>query len=93
MSNIKILGNAVEYNQIPNTNHQGESSLWHKSWQYRITGSVCKSAVLFGEKLSPEASKIPLFNWLRAKLWFPENIVTVDINSKCKSVDVESSGL
>ena len=77
--NINILGNVVEYGQIPNTDHQGESTLWHESRQCRIIASICKSAVLLGEKLSPEASKIPLFNWLRAKLWFSENIVTVDM--------------
>ena len=105
-NNNKILGNAVECGQIPITDHQGESTLWHESRQYRITASICKSAVLFGEKLSPEAAKIPLFNWLRAKIWFPENIVTLDMKygieqepnaisyySKCKSVDVKSSGL
>ena len=99
----KILGNTVECGQIPNTEHQGEPPLWHEFWQYRITASICKSAPLFGEKLSHEASKI---NWLRAKLWFPENIVTVDIKygidqepnaiscySKCKSVDVKISDL
>ena len=105
-NNIKILGNAVECGQIPNTDNQGESTLWHESHQYQITTSICKSAVLFGEKLSPEASKIPLFNWLREKLRFPENLVTLDMKygieqepnaisyySKCKSVDVKSNGL
>ena len=71
-NDIKILGNAVECGQIPNADHQRESSLRHESRQYPITASICKSAVLFGEKLSPEASKIPLFNWLRVKLWFPD---------------------
>ena len=61
-NDIKILGNAVEHDQIPNTDHQGGSTLWHESQQYRVTASICKSAVLLGEKLSPEASKIPLFN-------------------------------
>ena len=69
-NNIKILGNAVECGQIPNIDHQGESTLWHESRQYRVTASICKSTVLFSGKLSPEASKIPSFNWLRAKLWF-----------------------
>ena len=105
-NDIKILGNAVEYGQIPNTDHQGESTLWHESHKYRITASICKSTVFFGEKLSPEASKLLLFNWLRAKLWFPENIVTVDMKygieqelnaisyySKWKPVDVKSSGV
>ena len=64
-NNIKILGNEVECNQIPNTYHYGKSTLWHTSRKYRITASICKSAVLFDEKLSPEASKIPLLNWLR----------------------------
>ena len=105
-NDIKIFGNAVEYGQIPNIDHQGESMLWHESRQYQITASICKSAVLFGEKSSPQASKIPLCNWLRAKLWLPENVVTVDMKyvmkqepnaisyySKCKSVDVKTSGL
>ena len=48
--------------QIPNTDHQGESILWHKPDQYRITASVGNRAVLFGDKFSPETSKIPLFN-------------------------------
>ena len=64
-NNFKILKNAVQCGQIPNTDHQGESTLWHESRQYRITASICKSAVMFGKKLSPEASKIPLFIWLR----------------------------
>ena len=76
-NDIKIMGNAVEFGQIPNTDHQGESTLWHESRQYRITASICKSTVLFAEKLSPEASKVPLFNWLTAKLWFPENIIII----------------
>ena len=69
-----------------------------------IVLQICKSAVLFGEKLSPETLKISIFNWLRAKLWFSENVVTIDMKysieanvisyySKCKSVDVESSGV
>ena len=57
----------------------GESTLWHDSWQYHITASICKSTVLFAEKLSPEVSKITLINWLIAKLWFPQNIVTADM--------------
>ena len=57
-----MLGNAVGCGQIPNTDHQGESILWHKPDQYRITASVGNSAVLFGDKFSPETSKIPLFN-------------------------------
>ena len=57
-----MLGNAVGCGQIPNTDRQEESMLWHKSDQYRITASVGNSAVLFGDKVSPEASKIPLFN-------------------------------
>ena len=70
-NDIKILGNTVEYGQIPKTDNQGQSTLRHESRQYRIKASICKSAALSGEKLSPEASKIPLFNRLRAKLWFP----------------------
>ena len=61
-NNIKIFGKAVECGQIPNTNHQGESRLWHESQQYRITALICNSAVLFCEKLPPEALKITLFN-------------------------------
>ena len=57
-----MLGNAVGCGQIPNTDRQEESMLWHKSDQYRITASVGNSAVFFGDKFSPEASKIPLFN-------------------------------
>ena len=64
--------NAVGCGQIPNTDHQGESMLWHKSDQYRITASVGNSAVFFGDKFSPEASKIPLSNWMRANSWFPK---------------------
>ena len=78
-NNIKILGNAVKCGQIANTDYHEESMMWQESGQYQITASICKSAVLFGEKLSPEASKILFFNWLRAKLWFPRNIVTVDM--------------
>ena len=55
-NDLKILGSAVECGQIPNTEHQGESTSWHKSRQYRITASICKSAVFFDEKLSPEDS-------------------------------------
>ena len=61
------------------TDYHEESMMWQESGQYQITASICKSAVLLGEKLSPEASKILFFNWLRAKLWFPRNIVTVDM--------------
>ena len=32
--------------------------LWHESREYRITASICKSTVIFGGKLSLEASKI-----------------------------------
>ena len=53
-SDIKIFGDAVECGQIPNTYHQGKSTLWDESQQYRITASICKGAVLFDEKLSPE---------------------------------------
>ena len=40
------------------THHQGESMLWHESREYRITAWICKSTVIFGGKLSLEASKI-----------------------------------
>ena len=69
----------MECGKIPKTDHQGESTLWHESRQYRVIASISKSAVLFHEKLSPEASKISLFNWVRGKSWFLENIITVDM--------------
>ena len=65
---IKILGNAVECGQIPHTDHQGESMLWHESRQYRVTASIYKTVVLLGEKLSPETLNTLLFNSLTAKL-------------------------
>lgn len=30
-----------------------------------MTASICKTVVLFKEKLKPEASKMSLYNWLK----------------------------
>ena len=92
--------------EIPGTDQQQKSSLWLHERMFRITASKCKTVTLLGEKLSPNDSKVALYNWIYNNIWFHEHITTLDMQygidneinglikySEIKGVPVVSSGL
>ena len=50
--------------QIPNTEQQRNSPVWHESRWCRITASICKTVTLMGEKLG-DNSKLSYYNYLK----------------------------
>ena len=61
--------------QIPSTDDQKNSVLWHQERSNRITASICKKVTFLGES----RSRLDAFNWIKDFYWFKRHIVTADM--------------
>ncbi|KAJ7369714.1 hypothetical protein OS493_036996 [Desmophyllum pertusum] len=62
--------------QIPNTESQSKSEEWCQARWCRITASICKDVVGMGEQVQSNTVSLQrCYNWLRNKLWYPDNSV------------------
>ena len=66
--------------QIPNTESQSKSKEWcHARWCC-ITASTCKVVVGLGEQVQSNTISLQrCYNWVRNKLWYPDNVTTSDM--------------
>jgi hypothetical protein len=78
LNNEKFLGKNIIFGEIPDTVDQAKSLTWHQARWCRITASVSKKCVNFGESLN-SCSKISLFTFLEKRFWFSENNITMDM--------------
>lgn len=77
---IRNIPNLLISGEIPNTQLQNDSDIWHKARWCRITASTAKQVTSFGDKmLKQEYSKQQFFSFCRNKLWFQQNVVTFDM--------------
>ena len=64
--------------EIPDTQDQAKSDLWHSERKFRITASICKNVVNLGEYLSEHDSLRPHFNWLEKNLWIYASVCWIE---------------
>ena len=77
---LSSISNNFTVGQIPNTESQSKSEEWCQARWCRITASICKVVVGMGEQvLNNTVSPQRCYNWLRNKLWYPDNITTFDM--------------
>ena len=78
---IKNISDLVTAGQIPNTQEQGNSDTWHNARWCCITASISKTVTKLGETLftKDKIQKSQLFKFCEDKLWFPQNITTLDM--------------